>query len=546
MTSLDTPTPARAALVSPGAALAPLDSEARADFLQERISLLARLFCWLGVFFLVAGIAHRSVFVEPMTLGQLATEPALLVHFGLLAFQALVWTTTRRQLWQTPLLPLLDVGLVLSTLAARGYQATHLSLGVAHQAHLVMILTTFTVLICRAIIVPSKPMMTLLVSALGALPALAVAVHEGSAHGRLSELVSMTCIWSVAAIALPTVASRVIYGLRESVAMAQQLGQYVIERKLGEGGMGEVYLARHTLLRRHTALKLLPPERAGANTVARFEREVRATSRLSHPNTVAIYDYGRTREGIFYYAMEYLEGTDLQRLVREHGALQPARVAHILAQIAGALAEAHATGLVHRDLKPANVYLCERGGLPDTVKVLDFGLVKDTSGAQTLGGTALGQTDVNALIGTPAYLAPESIHSPAEVDARSDLYAVGAIGYFLLTGSEVFHGASVVALCIAHLHEQPEPPSQRLKRALPPELERLILSCLAKDPAARPTSATALRQALLACDVAGGATERPSRIVSNARLGDIQSTPESGTAPAITGLGDHDQSIQVR
>ncbi|HEX2870723.1 MAG TPA: serine/threonine-protein kinase [Polyangiaceae bacterium] len=545
MTSLDTQNPARAALVSPGAVLAPLDSEARADFLQERISLLARLFCGLGVFFLVAGIMHRSAFVERITLGRLAAEPALLVHLGLLSFQALVWATTRRRLWQASLLPLLDAGLVLSTLAARGYQATHLSLGVAHQAHLVMILTTFTVLICRAIIVPSKPLMTLAVSALGALPALAVAVHDGSAHRHLGELVSMTCIWSVAAIALPTVASRVIYGLRESVAMAQQLGQYVIERKLGEGGMGEVYLARHTLLRRHTALKLLPPERAGANTVARFEREVRATSRLSHPNTVAIYDYGRTREGIFYYAMEYLEGTDLQRLVREHGALEPARVVHILAQIAGALAEAHATGLVHRDLKPANVYLCERGGLPDTVKVLDFGLVKDTSGTQSLGDTSLGQTDVNALIGTPAYLAPESIHSPTDVDARSDLYAVGAIGYFLLTGSEVFRGGSVVALCIAHLQEQPEPPSQRLKRPLPPELERLILSCLEKEPAQRPASAAALRQALLACDATTADANRQSQIVSNPRAGDIQSARERGTAPAINEHADHDQTIQV-
>jgi serine/threonine-protein kinase len=308
--------------------------------------------------------------------------------------------------------------------------------------------------------------------------------------------------------------------------MAQQLGQYVIERKLGQGGMGEVYLARHTLLRRHTALKLLPPERAGSTTVARFEREVRATSRLSHPNTVSIYDYGRTREGIFYYAMEYLEGTDLQRLVREHGALEPARVIHILAQIAGALSEAHQAGLVHRDLKPANVFLCERGGLHDTVKVLDFGLVKETRAAGGLGGPVIGQTDVNALIGTPAYLAPESIHSPAAVDARSDLYAVGAIGYFLLTGSEVFDGSSVVALCIAHLHEKPQSPSERAGRALPADLERLLLSCLEKDPAQRPASAAELRQALLACDVPAHAPERPSHFASKAS-GDIQTTPLS-------------------
>lgn len=504
MSSLDAPgpsTPARAALVSPGAALVPLDSEARADYLQERIGLLAQLFCALGTFFLIAGLMHRSIFVERVPASQLVTEPALLLHVGLLGLQALIWVTCRRRYWSESSLPALDAGLVLATLGSRAYQATHLNLGVAHHAHLVMILTTFTVLLCRAVTVPSKPATTLAVSVLGAIPALGIAIYDGARRDLVGELTSLTGIWCVAAVALPTFASKVIYGLRESVAMAQQLGQYVIERKLGEGGMGEVYLARHTLLRRHTALKLLPPERAGAKTVARFEREVRATSRLSHPNTVAIYDYGRTREGIFYYAMEYLDGLDLQRLVQQQGPLEPARVIHILAQIAGALDEAHHSGLVHRDLKPANVYLCERGGLHDTVKVLDFGLVKETGGPSSLSGPVIAQTDVNALIGTPAYLSPESIHSPASVDARSDLYAVGAIGYFLLTGAEVFQGTSLVALCIAHLHEQPQRPSERAQRPLPADLERLILSCLEKDPARRPSSAGALRQALLACDV---------------------------------------------
>lgn len=287
-----------------------------------------------------------------------------------------------------------------------------------------------------------------------------------------------------------------IYGLRESVSQAQQLGQYVIERKLGEGGMGEVYLARHTLLRRLTAVKLLPPERAGEKTVARFEREVRATSRLTHPNTVGIFDDGRTRDGVFYYAMEYLHGLDLQRLVQQQGPLAPARVVHIVAQIAGALHEAHAAGLVHRDLKPANVPLCDRGGQRDTVKVLDFGLVKDNS----LEGSGPLQTEVNALIGTPTYLAPESIHSPAEVDARADLYALGAIAYCLLTGREVFEGKTVVALCIAHLHETPVAPSKRLGRELPPRLEALV-RCLNKSPEAPPQSAAALRKKLLACGI---------------------------------------------
>lgn len=286
-----------------------------------------------------------------------------------------------------------------------------------------------------------------------------------------------------------------IHRLRTTPVLGQKIGQYVIERKLGQGGMGEVYLARHTLLRRPAAIKILSPERAGLRTIARFEREARTTSRLSHPNTVAIYDYGRTDEGVFYYAMENLEGTDLEHLVEQQGRLAPERVVHILGQVLGALAEAHAAGLVHRDLKPANVFLCERGGQPDTVKVLDFGLVKETRPERASSI----RTDVNVLLGTPAYLAPEAIHSPAEVDARTDLYAVGAIGYYLLTGRPAFAATNLVEQCIAHLQERPQRPSERAGASLPSALEDLILSCLEKLPERRPQTALGLRQSLLAC-----------------------------------------------
>jgi serine/threonine-protein kinase len=280
------------------------------------------------------------------------------------------------------------------------------------------------------------------------------------------------------------------------VAKATQLGQYVLEEKLGEGGMGEVYRARHRFLRRPTAVKLLPPDRAGADTVARFEREVHETSLLSHPNTVAIYDFGRTREGVFYYAMEYLDGADLQRLVEKTGPLSPSRVVHVLAQIAGALAEAHGLGLVHRDMKPANVVLCERGGVKDVVKVVDFGLVKHL----VSDPRSVRQTAANALVGTPAYMAPEAIRDPDHIDGRADLYAVGAIGYFLLTGREVFEEHSIMTMLAAHLHDVPVPPSAR-GAAVPADLESVLMQCLAKDPGHRPPSARALRDALLACDV---------------------------------------------
>jgi serine/threonine protein kinase len=287
--------------------------------------------------------------------------------------------------------------------------------------------------------------------------------------------------WLLAAIAVATAGSAVIYGLRRQVRHALQLGQYSLEEKLGEGGMGVVYRARHAMLRRPTAVKLLKPERVGEASLRRFEREVQLTAGLSHPNTVSVYDFGRTPDGVFYYAMEYLDGLTLDELVAGDGPQPPARVAHVLQQVLGALAEAHGIGLVHRDVKPGNVILCERGGVPDVAKVLDFGLVKDLDGEA-------GLSREGSLVGTPLYLAPEAIRSPAS-DARADLYSVGAVAYHLLTGQHVFEGGTVIEICSQHLHAVPVPPSARLGRPLPEALESWVLACLEKDPARRPRSA---------------------------------------------------------
>ena len=280
------------------------------------------------------------------------------------------------------------------------------------------------------------------------------------------------------------------------MARAKRLGQYVIERPLGKGGMGEVYLAHHAMLRRPTAIKLLRAERAmNLSAQSRFQREVQLTCQLTHPNTIEIFDYGRTPEGVFYYAMEYLDGFTLQALVSLAGPVAPERVAHILIQACGSLQEAHAHGLLHRDIKPSNIMLTCQGGESDTVKILDFGLVKDLAGDS--GGEG---EERDVIAGTPMYLAPESILSPDTSTPQSDLYALGAVGYYLLTGTTLFPEGNMTDVLACHLSQEPEFPSERLGQKLPEDLEYVIMSCLAKDPGERAASAQALAELLRACD----------------------------------------------
>ncbi|HWM88435.1 MAG TPA: serine/threonine-protein kinase [Kofleriaceae bacterium] len=297
-------------------------------------------------------------------------------------------------------------------------------------------------------------------------------------------------LWA-GAFAAQRIASRV--RSRGEVREGRRLGPYTLMEKLGEGGMGVVYRARHQSMTRPTAIKLLPPGRFGAEGLARFEREVQLTSRLSHPNTVRIFDRGVTADGISYYAMEHLDGASLAEVVEQGGPMSASRVIRILDQIAGALAEAHGIGLIHRDIKPANIILTEGGAV---AKLVDFGLVKEI-GVDS-DSTAPALTHAAAFAGTPLYMAPEAITSPDEVDGRTDLYALGAVGYFLLTGRDVFVGRNVLEVCSHHLRSQPVPPSLRLGAPIPAALEALILSCLEKEPSRRPADATALQAALRA------------------------------------------------
>ena len=310
---------------------------------------------------------------------------------------------------------------------------------------------------------------------------------------------ALLVIGSAAIYFLMRLANRLQASARKAALKAKQLGQYALDDKIGEGAFGSVYRAHHALMRRPVAVKLLECETADQNTLARFEQEVQMTSQLTHPNTIALYDYGRTPEGIFYYAMEYLEGLTLDKLVKSYGPQPECRVISILCQMCGSLAEAHGIGLVHRDIKPANVFLTRRGGLPDFVKVLDFGLVK----ARTAEGQ-LELTGANTTLGTPLYMSPEAVEHPDKVDARADIYSLGAVGYFLVTGQPLFDCATLGEVLMHQVKHLPAKPSERLGKAVSPELEKLLMRCLAKNPADRPASARELADALAKCP---GATD---------------------------------------
>lgn len=374
------------------------------------------------------------------------------------------------------------------------------------------------VLLVYAVYVPSTARRTLVLAALMTLPLLGCIFVAFRAYdpalmdppsanwpkGRIGDVAYPATIfntaWWAMAVGIAAAFSQTIYGLRRAVNEIQRLGQYTLEEKLGEGGMGVVYRASHAMLRRPTAIKLLLPERSGKYALARFEREVRRTAMLTHPNTVTVFDYGRTTEGVFYYAMELLEGASLDEVVKVDGPQSEERVIHLLEQAAGSLAEAHDAGLIHRDIKPGNILVVDRGGISDLVKVLDFGLVKDVAHAGAESEPALTMT--NAITGTPQYIAPETVTAPETVDARTDLYSLGAVGYWLLTGTHVFGGRSIVEVCAHHVLTVPDAPSARLSSPVSSDLEAILLSCLAKKPEDRPASAHVLRDRLRACNAA--------------------------------------------
>ncbi|MEP6768366.1 MAG: serine/threonine-protein kinase [Acidobacteriota bacterium] len=486
--------PIRVRGTEPPEGIAPAGPSGERDFLAERLALFARIACLAsGAFLVMRVVINALANRDPTRTSPLDGFPFF--HLAATAVLFLTWMLAGGRAFSERGLRRLDAAGTIA--AALCYALMERTMPLSWRPDQLVLLILNAVLLGRAALVPSEPRRTAWISSasVAAIPLVTFLLFRGNGSRELlpGALVTQAVLWASFTVVLATLISNVTFHLRRSVARARRLGQYRLLEKIGEGGMGIVYRAEHEMLRRPTAIKLLLPQSAGEMNLRRFEREAQLTARLTNPHTVSVYDYGRTPEGAFYYVMEYLDGVDLERLVREGGPLPPGRVVHILRQVCEALSEAHGIGLIHRDIKPANILLSESGGISDVAKVLDFGLVKEVNESDA---ARLTRDDVFA--GTLHYLAPETIQAGSP-DPRSDLYALGAVAYYLLTGEPVFDGMPMQVIQ-SHVQAIPQSPSARLGRALPAKLERVVLDCLQKDPNRRPESARALTDRLDACD----------------------------------------------
>jgi eukaryotic-like serine/threonine-protein kinase len=475
--------------------------EARA-FLQRRVAVFGLIGAILGgtalLFRLVMGVLFGFLERE-------IVDPGFLIHAAATLPLLGVWLACRRgQLSVNAIHAVEYSGIFLTSVGYIGMGlAIRPEVGADTITAFILALVTFA----RSVFVPSSARRTTILGVLIGIPLVAAMYwhylgvdlniwrrfgYEGQSAQRVAASQAViTIMWWTLTVGLAALASRVIHRLRKEVSDIQKLGQYNLERKLGEGAMGVVYQAKHGMLKRPTAIKLLRPELADAEALNRFRREVQLTAKLTHPNTVTIYDYGRTPAGLFYYAMELLSGATLTQVVEASGPQPVERVVHILSDAARALNEAHDVGLIHRDIKPSNIMLTRQGGVPDVTKVLDFGLVKNLGKVDDLE-----QTNTLSIKGTPHYLSPEAIQSPQAIDARTDLYALGAVGYYLLAGRHVFEGKTIIEVCLHHLQTKPLPFAEVSSREVPAELEALIFACLEKDQSNRPASGQELADAL--------------------------------------------------
>jgi serine/threonine-protein kinase len=412
-----------------------------------------------------------------------------------------VFVAARRRL--LPPKRLLDLGLVFQVVAAFDIAATRAWTGALTPIAWYGLLPSECVLIVAyPLVVPNTPgkvlLAALLAASMGPATVVVSAAFGGTVLDRPAVFATYFLVSTYVCAVAAYVGSRVVHRVGMRLKQARAIGSYELVEKIGEGGMGEVWRAKHRLLARPAAIKLIRADVLGAKSggdaeaVRRFEREAQDTAVLRSVHTIDVYDFGITEDGDFYYVMELLDGISLERCVQTYGPMEPARLVYLLRQVCHSLAEAHARGLVHRDIKPANIFLCRLGPDDDFVKVLDFGLVKHASPAATV--TEL--TVAGNAAGTPAYMAPEVALASPDVDGRADVYSLGCVAYFLLTGKIVFTADSAIAIALAHVNDQPVRPSARSSLTIPDRLDGLILQCLAKDPAERPASAVDLSNLL--------------------------------------------------
>jgi len=472
---------------------APADYGLPADLLAKARTRVAGLAAVLGTLALIALLISATVFREEV--GS-AVPPQHLLAVGL-SLAVIAVTRSKRIADRTAL----NVGLAYEVFLCWiiSFAGQHATIGMVGRAP--ELTWTSLIIVIFPMVIPLPPRRLLVASLLAAVSspvALVVLDRLGTHPLTIDELVGVS-ISPAFAVVLAYFGARMIYSIGLDVSRARLMGAYQLESRLGAGGMGEVWRASHRMLARPAAVKLISPEQLGDDpraVLTRFEQEAQATALLRSPHTVEVYDFGLSSDGSLYYVMELLDGLDLQKLIDTHGPLPAARVIHILRQACHSLGEAHAAGLVHRDIKPANILVCRYGSDFDFVKVLDFGLVKKQSLAEDAVLTQKGH-----FMGTPAFFAPETVLD-SEVDGRADLYSLGCVAYWLLTGSLVFEADNVMALAAKHVQEEPTPPSRRSETEIPPDLEAVVLECLRKDPAERPSSAEVLSERLSACNVA--------------------------------------------
>jgi eukaryotic-like serine/threonine-protein kinase len=486
--------------------VAPAGAKTRTRVPTELLGKTSSRLYWLALLVLISTVVLFVArhFLEPQ-LRVIERRPAFIVAICLLVVTSFAVIIIHR-LGVLPPARGLELGVVFEILVAMGLASlefarphlpSHSTLGISALPMWILVFGIF---------VPNTPLRTL--------AAAVISAGTGPMSYMLSRWLAKIPAWQGSELALWFVPSflmaawtyflsRDIYRMEIDMTQAREMGSYELVKLLGRGGMGEVWLARHRRLCSGAAVKLIRPEvlvqktgREAHILRRRFEQEARATARLRSPHTVVLHDYGVSEEGSFYYAMELLEGLDLEDVIERFGPQPPSRVSQILRQVCDSLAEAHGYGLIHRDIKPSNIFLARLGVQCDFVKVLDFGLVK-TDEAEATRLTLDGMT-----AGTPAYMAPE-LATGKPFDGRVDIYSLGCIAYFLLTGTPVFAESTPVAVAIAHVQKDPVPPSQRTEISVPSALEQVIMRCLAKNPADRPQSARELARALEAAEGVG-------------------------------------------